>query len=90
MIEGDELLTVDETAALLKRHPSKIYRHLERGEWPFAFKEGKDWRIERGALLEHLKARPIHTRRPVEDPMPLPRSSRSKRFRELLEQTGNK
>jgi excisionase family DNA binding protein len=82
-----EFLTVDEAATLLKRHPSTIYRRLERGEWPFAFKEGKDWRIERGALLEHLKARPIHTRRQVEDPMPRPRSNRRARFQALLEQT---
>lgn len=81
-------MTVDETATLLKRHPSTIYRRLERGEWPFAFKEGKDWRIERGALLDHLRSRPIHSRRPAEDPMPRPRSNRGARFRELMTEHG--
>lgn len=79
-----EILTVEETATLLKRHTSTIYRRLERGEWPFAWKEGKDWRIEKDALLSHLRQRPIHTRRPVEDPMPRARSTRRARFREFM------
>lgn len=79
---GEELLTVNETAELLKRHPSTIYRRLERGEWRFAWKDGKDWRIEKDKLLEHLRNAPIPTREPARDPMP--RSSRA-RFEALLE-----
>lgn len=80
-----DLLTVDETAALLKRHNSTIYRRLESGEWDaFAWKDGKDWRIEEGPLLNHLRSRPVRTRRPAEDPMPRPSASRA-RFRAELE-----
>lgn len=82
-----ELLTVDEAAELLKRHVSTIYRRLERGEWEgFAWKEGKDWRIEKDGMLAHLRARPIHTRRPAEDPMPRVTAGSSDRFRAILAQ----
>lgn len=75
-----QILTVNETAELLRRHPSTIYRRLENGEWPFAWKDGKDWRIEKDALLDHLRHRPVPTRRPACDPMP----SRV-RFEQMLE-----
>lgn len=81
-----ELLTVDEAAELLKRHPSTIYRRLERGEWPFAFKEGKDWRIEKGELMSHLRGRPIHTRRPAHHPMS---STTGARFRAFMAEEGS-
>lgn len=78
---ADEILTVNETATLLKRHPSTIYRRLERGEWTFAWKDGQDWRIEKDKLLEHLRSAPVPTRKPATDPMP--RSSRAS-FEALL------
>lgn len=80
---SEEILTVEETAKLLKRHPSTIYRRLERGEWTFAWKDGKDWRIEKDKLLEHLRSAPIHTRRKVVDPMPSAPNRRA-RFRALM------
>lgn len=79
---SDEILTVNETAALLKRHPSTIYRRLESGEWRFAWKDGKDWRIERDKLFEHLRSAPIATKEKRPDPMP--RASRAS-FEALLE-----
>jgi excisionase family DNA binding protein len=81
--EGVELLTVDETAKLLKRHPSTIYRRLERGEWTFAWKDGKDWRIEKDLLLEHLRHQPISTRRKDVDQMPS-LGERRARFRAMM------
>ena len=81
-----ELLTVDEAAKLLKRHPSTIYQRLESGEWgAFSWKDGKDWRIEQDGLLEHLRRRPVATRKPAEDPMPATTGSRD-RFREIFAQ----
>jgi excisionase family DNA binding protein len=77
-----QILTVQETASLLKRHASTIYRRLEGGEWPFAWKDGNDWRIEKDALLDHLRHRPIHTRKAAEDPMPQPSRVR---FEQMLE-----
>lgn len=80
------LLTVQETAELLRRHPSTIYRRLERGEWPFAWKDGNDWRIEREALMQHLRSHSIPTRRAPEDPMPKIHASSRARFRAILAQ----
>lgn len=80
--DAPDLLTVNETATLLRRNVSTIYRRLERGEWPFAWKDGNDWRIEKDALLDHLRHRPIHTRRPACDPMPDPTRVR---FEQMLE-----
>lgn len=78
----EEILTVDETAKLLKRHPSTIYRRLERGEWAFAWKDRNGWRIEKDKLLEHLRRAPIATKEKAADPMP--RASRAS-FEALLE-----
>lgn len=85
MSEAPEILTVDETAELLRCHNSTIYRKLERGEWPFAWKLGKDWRIEKDELMEHLRNKPVHTRQKAEDPMPRGRSDRSARFRATMD-----
>lgn len=85
----EEILTVNEAAELVRRHPSTIYRRLEAEDSPwhsFAFKEGKDWRIEREGMLAFLKQRPIHTRRPAEDPMPRVNAGSSDRFRAILAQ----
>jgi excisionase family DNA binding protein len=80
--DAPDFLTVEETALLIRRHVSTVYRRLERGEWPFAWKEGNDWRIEKSALLDHLRHAPIHTRKPATDPMPQPSRAR---FEQLLE-----
>lgn len=85
-----ELLTVNETAELLRRHPSTIYRRLEAGEWPFAWKDGNDWRIEKDALLTHLRSRPIHTRAAAPDPMHRPHPAARARFRELIDKEGRR
>ena len=44
-----EILTVGEIAALLRVHPSTIYRLLKTGEIP-AFKLGADWRFDAAAV----------------------------------------
>ncbi len=67
--DAPDFLTVDEAAELLRRHVSTVYRRLERGHWPFAWKDGNDWRIEKDALREHLKSASIPTRKAASDPM---------------------
>lgn len=68
-----DLLTVKEVAALVRRSPNCVYLRLEKGEWahqPWAWKEGKDWRIERDPLREYLRKNKAPQRRKAEDPMP--------------------
>ena len=70
-----KLLDVQTCAEFLGRHPSTIYRRLERGDWPFALKEGNKWLIPSDALQDHLQHKPE-----VHDADPEPRA----RFHEML------
>jgi excisionase family DNA binding protein len=48
--DNEEVLMVEEAAEFLRVHPSTLYRLLNRGELPGAFKMGKVWRIKREGL----------------------------------------
>ncbi len=50
---NNELLTVDEVAALLRTTPNTIYRWLRAGKIQ-GVKIGKEWRLHRDALLSKL------------------------------------
>ena len=45
-----EILTLHEVAAYLRVHRSTIYRMIQNGQLPGAFRVGTDWRITRYAL----------------------------------------
>jgi excisionase family DNA binding protein len=47
--QGNNIMTVGETAEYLRVHPSTIYRLLQQGKIP-AFKVGSDWRFSRAAI----------------------------------------
>jgi excisionase family DNA binding protein len=49
MTKLGEILTVPEVAALLRLHPTTIYRLVKRGDLP-GFKIGDNWRISSDAL----------------------------------------
>jgi excisionase family DNA binding protein len=49
-----ELLTINETAALLKLSDRTVYEKLRRGRLPGAAKLGKEWRIDRDKLLDWI------------------------------------
>jgi excisionase family DNA binding protein len=46
---SDEILTLQETAELLRVHPSTIYRLLKARKIP-SFKVGRDWKFSRNSL----------------------------------------
>lgn len=45
-----ELMTLKETADLLRTHVSTLYRHSRQGKIPGAFKLGWDWRFDRATI----------------------------------------
>jgi excisionase family DNA binding protein len=49
----DEVLTVQEVAALLKTTPATVYAWCRAGKLP-AFKIGQQWRIRSGALFKMM------------------------------------
>ncbi len=49
-----EVLTAQEAAELLRKHPNQIYELLNRGEIPGA-KLGGTWRLSRTALMELMQ-----------------------------------
>ena len=53
-----DIITTAEAADLLRVSRASLYRQLEAGELPVtvAAKFGGQWRIRRGALLDHLFA----------------------------------
>ena len=51
-----EMMTVDQVAALLNVHTSTIYRMLKRAEIP-AFKLGSDWRFSRQQIYKWIAQR---------------------------------
>jgi excisionase family DNA binding protein len=53
--ESDEILGVDEVAALLRVGPEAIYRQLRTGKMP-GRKLGREWRVSRQALLAWLSS----------------------------------
>ena len=58
--EGDQLLTVEETAALLKSTKDWVYRHA--AELPFAVRLGGQLRFSADGLQRHIQAK---TTKPV-------------------------
>ncbi|MDE0225824.1 MAG: helix-turn-helix domain-containing protein [Gammaproteobacteria bacterium] len=54
---GDEVLTADEAAELLKLSKKTVLRHARRGELP-ATKVGRVWRFRRSELLAFLTSGP--------------------------------
>ena len=48
-----EILTIDETAALLKIPRSSVYRLAQQGKIP-AQKVGRHWRFHRGTLVKWI------------------------------------
>lgn len=55
--QSSEVLTVEETAAILKMHPQTVIRMLKRGELQ-GFQRGKYWRISRSALTRLIEGEP--------------------------------
>jgi excisionase family DNA binding protein len=51
-----EVLTLDETAEILKVHPSTVYRLLKNKQIP-AFKLGSDWRFNAESIERWIKER---------------------------------
>ncbi len=49
------LMTIEEVAEYLRFHPSTVYRLVRQGGLP-AVKVGKQWRFDRQALEEWLRA----------------------------------
>ena len=49
------LITIEEAAQYLRFHPSTVYRLARRREIP-AIKVGKQWRLDREALEDWLRA----------------------------------
>ena len=47
--EDDELLTIKEVSAVLRIHPTTLYRLAKQGEIP-AFRIGSDWRFRKDAI----------------------------------------
>lgn len=71
-----ELMTVKETAGLLRMHPKTVSRLLKSGKLP-GQKFGDDWRVQRTLLLAHGFQEPVAAPRvaravtlaePVEEP----------------------
>lgn len=58
LVLGDlpAILTPAEAAALLRVSVLTVKDWARAGDLPGAFKVGKEWRIEREALLEHIRA----------------------------------
>ena len=52
-----EILTIDETAELLKIPRSSVYRLAQQGKIP-AKKVGRHWRFHRGVLLRFVAGEP--------------------------------
>lgn len=50
---GDDVLTTEEAARLLKLHPVTVSDMAAKGVLP-ARKLGRDWRFRRSALLAHI------------------------------------
>jgi excisionase family DNA binding protein len=53
--EPDEILGVDEAAALLRVGPEAVYRQLRSGKMP-GRKLGREWRISKRALLAWISS----------------------------------
>ena len=51
--DSDEILSVEETASLLKVGQQAVYRLLQTGEM-HAFKNGKVWRIPKAGVREYV------------------------------------
>ena len=56
-----EVLTLDETAEILKVHPSTVYRLLKNKQIP-AFKLGSDWRFNAESIERWIKEREAFVR----------------------------
>ena len=54
--DQEEILTLDETAALLKLHRRTVESMLLRGQLP-GKKLGRQWRVLKSELIAHLKTR---------------------------------
>ena len=53
-VDLDEILRINEVAALLHSCRATVYRMLRNRQLP-AFKLGSDWRFRRAAVLEWIK-----------------------------------
>ena len=53
--EPHDLMTVKEAAEFLRVHRSTIYRLLQHGILPGAFRIGADWRVKRSTLHDALQ-----------------------------------
>ena len=49
----EDILTIQDVAALLKVGTTQVYRIVRSGELK-SFKEGKDWKIAKPALIEYV------------------------------------
>jgi excisionase family DNA binding protein len=58
--------TSAEVAAMLRLHVQVVQRKLQAGEIP-AYRIGKEWRVERGQLLEWLERHSNQRARPLAD-----------------------
>lgn len=54
MFEGD-LLSAQEVARRLAIHNSTVRRMIDRGDFPNAFKAGRDWRIPEDDLEAYVE-----------------------------------
>ena len=50
----DDILSVDDIAAILKVGKTKVYKLLRSGRLK-AYKEGKDWKIPKESLILYIK-----------------------------------
>lgn len=50
-----DLITIKEAAGYLRVSPQTIYRLIQQGKFPGAFRVGSDWRIVKARLEEMMK-----------------------------------
>jgi len=55
-MESDEILTVEEVAALLKIHPKTVYKFLKANELQ-GHRFGRLWRFKKSEIMELLETR---------------------------------
>lgn len=56
----DDILTVDELAEILKIGITQAYRIVRSGQLK-CYKEGRDWKIPKTALLQYIQDKVFHT-----------------------------
>ena len=55
--EAPAILTVEETAQLLRISPEGVKTRIKRGVLPGAFKSGAGWRVDKEVLIESFGTR---------------------------------